>query len=162
MVYDTLDEYTCRKAERADVPAILEILEPLVVDEEWHEDRNNREVRAVRQAIPYFVKNDAVDAIVVESSTGIVGVFTCAKDKIGNLANIGDIRSLALLLKIGLCDIQNKFQPAKFQVSNGKIRDIYERIRTKEGNACSIDALGNGTVSVEAKKEIERLYQAFK
>lgn len=160
MVYDELLGAICRQATEKDYNRILEILLPFIRTESGHSNFQDMEVRTAKKLTMFFIKQGL--AMVVEENGVIVGMYTGRENRIGNIANVGSLHATILLLKVALCNIQNLFTEAHFQVANDKIRKIYESIKTPNGKACSIDELGNGIVSLEAKQEILNVYNHLK
>ena len=156
MVYDTLHDIICRQGELSDYDRVIEIMSPLVITEGAHESFNKMELQATK----YFIKTG--NCVVTEKDGVVVGVYTGKGNKIGSLGNVGGVKSVMLLLKVALCDVQNAHKEAIFQVANDKIRAVYEGIKTPDGKACVIDELGNGAVSVEAKHQILNVYNHLK
>lgn len=160
MIYDTLHDIICRQGELSDYDRIIEIMSPLVITEGAHESFNKMEIKSLLQATKYFIKSG--NCVVTEKDGIVVGVYTGKGNKIGSLGNVGGVNSVVLLLKVALCDVQNAHREAIFQVANDKIRAVYEGIKTPLGAACEIDELGNGVVTIQAKKEILNLFNRLK
>lgn len=160
MIYGTLGPATCRKAEMIDYDRMLEILVPFIKTDSADPTFRDMEVRTAKKLMKYFIREGL--AIVAEEDGIVVGMYTGKGNKIGNIANIGSLHAMVLLMKVAMCDIQNLTAEAYFQVANDKIRKVYESIKTPTGEACKIDALGNGVVSVEAKNEMLQLFNILK
>lgn len=158
MVYETINGYTCRKAGIEDVPAVQEVLTPLVCSTENHESMNEVNVRQMKSLVKYYITN--YDSAIVEKEGTITGVYVGEGNTIGYLANLGDIGSLAVLLKVILIDLHNKFASSTFVVSTKEQREAYSKINlVSKSKAISIDEFGNGVIPVESKQDVMYMYE---
>ena len=68
---------------------------------------------------------------------------------------------MALLMKVVLCDIHNKYVPSEFKILNNKYKSVFD-INVFGAKATKIDGTGRGEVLVEAKEKVEYLYNQLK
>lgn len=155
MVLDTLRGYECRYAVESERAEVYALLEPLVCDETQHKDIVDMTKRKLTKYLKYAIKTDQCMVVVKD------GVITSAYAGDGNMilyfGTKGiDLISTTLLMHNVLNRLHNRFKESVFQVVNDKQRSAWDKSTT------SIDAMGIGTVTLEAKDKIERLYNALK
>lgn len=160
MIYETLGTIECRQATINDYIEMYDLVSKYVVEDNMHENEKKSELRALDKSLRFAIRQG--DAIVNVDNGKVVAVYTGVQNKIMSLCNEGGVHSAAMLLKVALCDLQNKYKEAEFQVNNGKIRQQYEAIRTRKGSACTISERGKGTISTKAKEEIAELFYVLK
>lgn len=159
MIYDELRGVLCREATIEDLERMYNAVEFYNVDDSMSDSMKRLKKRKLRKELKFGI--NIGDALVCEKDGELVGVYTGKDNFVAQLVNVGDIVSAVLLYKVVLCDLHNKFKESTFEVDSIRSRTVYDRIRTPSGKACTIDELGNGKVTVEAKNEIDKMYKRF-
>lgn len=151
MIYETLGDYVCRKADLSDLPKLYEFLSPFITE--------SSENRKLSKLLKFYTIS--YNVIVVEYQGNIVGAITGRYNEIHHIGSTGKPNSIILLLYVLLCGIHNKYEESEFKPFSEN-KNIFENIRTPEGNACIINDEGKGIIPPSTKKYIEQLFRRFK
>lgn len=159
MILDKFGPYECRMGTEKDIPKISEFLEDLVCDSS-NPDMYNMERRKLTKMLLYTVLGG--DCIIVTKDGVLSAVYTGKGNTIAYMGNKGDVFTLAIMLKVALCDIQNQYTDGEFRVDNAKHRKIYENINSTNGIITHIDENGKGTIKAAGKQAIKELYDTLR